>query len=883
MSEEQEERLDPEALLNIAQQEEQKKRSGKLRVFFGMSAGVGKTYAMLEAAQQFKKEGGNVLIGTVNTHGRKETARLLEGLEEVPEKWINYKETVFEELDLDEILRRRPQLVLIDELAHSNVPGSRHPKRWQDVLEILDAGIDVYTTLNVQHLESRKEIVEGITRIPIRETVPDLILERASQIELIDLPPPELLKRLNEGKVYLGNQSQIAAQNFFQEDRLTALREIALRMTAEKVDHDLQGMLTAKDTSTAWKATERVLVPITAAPESQQIIRAARRFAYTQNAPWIVLYVDTGESLTEEQRGSLAKNLELASELGAEAITTIDTDLEKAVLRIAKQKHITQIVLPKNRSSSWNLIKDSLLAQLIESSTDIDIHLIRQDAPQAASISSGLKQALASKFSSYWLTFCFLFLFTGFNYMLLPAIGYFTSGVLFLLAILSLSAFVGRGPTFFAAIYCALAWNFFFIPPESNQLQDRDILFLFASFFMAALITGSLSAKNRQHEQMMRLREEKTQALYDIMGLMIRAKTMEELTEAVSNRLSLILNGQCSIAVKAGDANLTSSAACDYLKQPKEYAVAIWALKNGKSAGWSTDTLPSVDNLFVPLKGYHEIIGILSYKPKLPMRKLLIEEVNLLYTIAQQLAIFIERAQYEERERHNEYVKQVEKIHQAILNSVAYEFRAPMNEIMQSSVILKDNRSNQDELHFATEKIEEEIKSLSRIVDNVLEMSRLSSGFLTIKKEKHRLTDFFHLIRQNIAKVLGDHQLKISIPQDIPPLSFDANLLEIVFTNLLLNAAAYSPPKSTIELHAELKENMVIISVADEGPGIPPQFVEKVFEKFYRVPGNPMSGSGLGLSIAKAIIEMHSGKIEARNRKKIGAEFIVSLPIQESS
>jgi two-component system sensor histidine kinase KdpD len=373
-----EEKPDPDQLLKAIKEEEQRYGLGRLKIFFGMAAGVGKTYAMLQEAHERLEEGVNLAIGTVNTHGRQETEKLLEGLPIIPEKWIEFKDKAFKELDLEKILEIKPQLVLIDELAHTNVPGSKHPKRWQDVVEILDAGIDVYTTLNVQHLESRKDIVEGITGISIHETVPDLILERASAIEIIDIPPAELLQRLKEGKVYLGDQSLVAAQNFFQEDNLTALREIALRFTAEKVDHDLHGILAL---GRGWKTRERLMVAVGPAPSSQQLIRSARRLAFELDAPWIAIYVNKGKKLSDQDQARLNKHLQLAKELGAEVITTDDFDIANALQRIAKQKNVTRLVIgrPTERSFLQKFFHASLVDRLAEENKQMDILILRQD------------------------------------------------------------------------------------------------------------------------------------------------------------------------------------------------------------------------------------------------------------------------------------------------------------------------------------------------------------------------------------------------------------------------------------------------------------------------------------------------------------------------
>ena len=464
-----EQRPDPEALLSAIKQRERKLMGGSLKIFFGMSAGVGKTYAMLQEGLERLKEGVDVVIAVIDTHGRKETEELLRGYEIIPLKQINYREAIFHEMDLDAILQRKPKLALVDELAHTNVPGTRHPKRWQDVLELLDAGIDVYTTLNVQHLESRKEIVEQIAGISIRETVPDLVLERASHIELIDISPEELLKRLKEGKVYIGTQSEIAARNFFQEDRLTALREIALRFTAEKVDHDLHEMrLSLKEFGKGWTTKERLLVAISASPYSLQLIRTARRIAFNLDAPWIALYVNTGKHLSDEEKDRLANHINLSRDLGAEVITVSDPDLVKAIHRIAKQHDVTQIIIGRSGTNFFvGLWEGSLLDRLNKEMKDIDIHVIRQTPIPGVKRRRPL-YIRPLTFLPYWKAIASVLGIAILGQLTKEWIGYQGVGFLFLLGILLLGLVARRGVIFAAAVFSALIWGFYFIPPEEG-------------------------------------------------------------------------------------------------------------------------------------------------------------------------------------------------------------------------------------------------------------------------------------------------------------------------------------------------------------------------------------------------------------------------------
>ena len=510
----------PEELLEAIKREETSQHKGKLKIFLGMAAGVGKTYSMLEEAQNLRRQGVDVIIGIVETHGRRETEVMLEELPQIPKKIIKYRDKDFYELDLDAIIQRNPEVVLVDELAHTNVSGARHAKRWQDVMEILDNGIDVYTTLNVQHIESLKDRIEGITDISVRETVPDIVIERAADIQLIDLGPDELLERLKDGKVYLGEQSQVAVLHFFQKDRLTALRELVLRYAAEKVDRDLRVMAIPAERIKGWRPREKLLVAVSHSPHSQKLIRTARRLAFTMNAPWIAVHVDDGRTLSQEDNNRLEKNLSIARDLGAEVITTRDPDIASGIERISRQRGVTQIIL--GRPPSHPLLRvfylDTMLDRLARECSDIDVHVIRQE--KAITTYGKKLKALPSSIPYYSYLFILLAVavLTGINWLLLPWIGYKVVGVIFLMGILFLSLFFKTGPLFFASILYALIWMFLFIPPigefRVTSFEDSALVIL---YFATAMATGILVGRAREHRDMLIKREESTQALYDIM------------------------------------------------------------------------------------------------------------------------------------------------------------------------------------------------------------------------------------------------------------------------------------------------------------------------------------------------------------------------------
>lgn len=633
-------RPNPDELLKAIQQEEKREKSGKLKIFFGMSAGVGKTYAMLQEAQELIKEGKNVAIGVVNTHGRPETEALLKGIPVIHEKWIPYKDTVFEEMDLEKILEVKPDLVLVDELAHTNVPGSKHLKRWQDVLEILDAGINVSTTLNVQHIETRSDLVESLTGIQIRETVPDSILERANTIEIVDISPEELLVRLKEGKVYLGDQSKVAQEHFFKEQNLTALREIALRLTAEKVDHDLHGFLEGK----GWKTRERLMVAISPSPSSQQLIRAARRLAFELDAPWIAVYVDTGRILDDKDQARLINHLNLARDLGAEVFTIPDYDVASALLQIAKQKDITRLVIGRTPKKKWYIppfFQESILDKLVNENKQMDIVVLRQEKILNIYQQSIFPLHTKSTLNDYLLSASSIFATTIVCFFLEPWIGYKAVGMIFLICIFCLSLFLRKGPILLAAILSYLSWDYFFIPPVFEfYVSDMEDFALIGVYFFVVLVMGLWTMRQQDKESFLERREEKIARLFEVQKEIAKSTDLNSLRKNVLSYLETIFPGKFDILVKDPAGELTLKSYLPFLNDEKEQAVAIWVFKNGKVGGMKTDTLPSAQAIYFPIKYAQEIVGVLVYQP-LKERPLSVEESDFLSHVAQQLGIYL--------------------------------------------------------------------------------------------------------------------------------------------------------------------------------------------------------------------------------------------------
>lgn len=876
-----EDRPNPEDLLESIKREESKRTKGKLKIFLGMAAGVGKTYAMLEAAQKLQKERVNLVVGTINTHGREDTAKLLEGLQIVPEKWIKYKDTVFEELDLDAILKSKPQLVLVDELAHSNVPGSRHPKRWQDVVELLDHGIDVYTTLNVQHIESLKDLIERITGITIRETVPDLVVDTATSIELMDISPDDLLRRLGEGKVYLGDQSVIAARNFFQEDKLTALREIVLRYTAEKVEHDLQGMVSTIERPDGWKLRERLLVAVSHSPHSQKLIRITRRLAFNLDAPWIAVHVDTGKSLNKEDAETLAKNIALARDLGAEVITTNGPDIAQAIQRIARQKSVTQIIIGRT-PHRWFLDlfqSNTLMDHLARECSDIDLHVIRQTL---FSKSYGRKwkwPRLSDPISSYFIVTCCVVLLSVFSWFFLSVFSYKVVGFVFLLGILFLSLFFKKGPIFFASILYGLIWIVFFLPEQEFGNTPNEDIILLVLYLLTAIVTGVLTDRAKMHKQMLEKREKSLEILYNIVGEIAGASSLKDVLISVKGGLKTALGGHVEIMVKDIDDGLVYDESIPLAKNEKEKAASSWVFQNGKEAGWSTSTLPLAQNLYIPLKGLKETVGVLAYQPKTD-KELSIEEKNFLYTVAHQLANYIERYFSEERSRKYEQHKQIEKTYESILNLISNLFEGPLMNIQDAVKDLKKIEfPNQTfEVVKPVERIYVSSESLARILENICAMVNLNAGLTPVNRTMHDLKELINFCVERVKKTLLPYNWTLILDENLPQILFDYELIELLFYNLAFHVVEFAPPESTVEIQAKSIGDYVVMSISGEGQSIPPDMVDVVFEKFYREPGTS-KGLGLGLAIAKTIAEVHNGTLKIKSRPKGGMSFSLYLPI----
>ena len=880
-----EHRPDPDQLLAAVQRQETNQNRGKLKIFLGMAAGVGKTYAMLETAQQLKSAGADVVVGVVETHGRLETQALLDRLEVIPRRELEYHDAVLREMDLDAVLARHPQFVLVDELAHTNAPNSRHLKRYQDVLEILEAGINVYTTVNVQHFESRADVVHQITGIHVHETVPDTLLEVADDIELIDLSPEDLRKRLAEGKVYTAERVEVAASNFFRIGNLTALREMALRLTAERVDHQLRDYMQVKHIAGPWKSGEHLMVAVSPAPFSERLIRWTRRMAYNLEASWIAVYVESARQLSESEKEGLARNLALARKLGAEVVITSGESIADTLIRLARQRNITQIVVGKPLRSRWDeLISGGpLVDRLIRTSSDIDIYVVTGDEPAYPSISKSPQSSLKphSNLRAYFLSSVVVALITLVDYILLPYIGYQAVGLIELFAVLLIAVYLGRGPALLAATLSALSWNYLFLEPrftfEINRVQDVILFFL---YFGIALVAGNLTARLRDQEKRSRANAERTMALYTLTHEIAQALNMDEMLQTAVEQMGSVFDADIAIILAEGSKLHPSVHPVSTLKlNEKEYSVASWVFENSKPAGRFTDTLPMAEAHYVPLLTPNRTVGVLGIKPWQDIRFSADQEI-LIETFVSQVALMIEREMLDESAEQAAMLRESENLYNTLLNSISHELRTPIATITGAASSLNDDHTlaNPEMRNLLIQDIRDSADRLNRLVENLLDMSRLESGRLKLKLEWCDAGDIIGVAVKQMGKRVGKRSLIIQHEPDTPLVQMDFVLIEQVLINLLDNACIYTPSNASIEIHTQMMPGKLAITITDYGPGIPVESLEHIFEKFYRIPGSFSGGTGLGLSVSRGVVEAHGGQLTAENVPGAGARFTILLP-----
>ena len=877
-------RPNPDELLAALTREDEKSKRGKLKIFFGMCAGVGKTYTMLQAAHDEKKKGNDIVIGYVETHKRKETEALVSGFEIIPRKAIEYKSTSVEEMDLDAIIARNPQTVLVDELAHTNAPGSRHTKRYQDVQELLENGINVFTTLNVQHLESRTDTVAQITGVIIRETLPDFIFENSDDIELVDITPDELLQRLSEGKVYAPERSKEAVNNFFRKGNITALREMSLRIVADRVDNQLHDYMQNKRIKGPWKSGLHFLVAIGVSPSSAGLLRWAKNLAYTMGANVEALYVETAQRLTPRDHEQLDLNISLAKELGFKVRIVTNDDLVKAIVNYAQKENISHIIVGKSRVSSVrSLLKlGNFVNRLIKYSGNIDVYILGSDTSVEEKFNA---KAVIPQFTSrsrQYLTVSFIVALTSIlSYFVKDIVGYQTISVILLFLVSILALFYGTGPILFAATMSALIWDYFFIPPQFTLFVQKplDILLLFM-FFIIALLNGTLTSRVRRQEKKIRIREERTNALYQLTKDMNSISGFDDVIQVATDYISRYFKLESCIVVKNDlnqlEVKLIENSTIQLTEN--EMSIINWVEKNSLKAGKFTNTLPSNEYTFYPLIGSSGSLGVIVVKQTTVFTH---GEEQFWESSLSQIIGKYERELLRNATRKTYMISESEKLYKTLFNSISHELRIPIAAIMGSSETLMEQHlpeSVQKELY---SEINIASIRLNRLVENLLNMSRLESGRITPNPDWCDAQDLVNTVSESLKYELEPFTFKTDIPDDLPLIYVDFGLMEQVLHNLILNATQHSPKGSVIQLKIHIIDKNLVIKVIDHGHGFPEEELASAFDKFYRGKDAKAGGTGLGLSIVKGFVEAHNGSVSASNGAKGGAVFTIKIPAKE--
>lgn len=889
-------RPEPEALLAEAKKEGR----GRFKIFLGAAPGVGKTYAMLEAALRRKKEEQDVVIGIVETHGRKETEALLQDLEIVPRKILEYRGKIFQEMDIDLILSRKPYLVLVDELAHTNIEGSRHTKRWQDVEEILSAGINVYSTLNIQHLESLNDIVQRITRVRIKETLPDFVLNMADEITLVDLTPEELIQRLREGKVYVPEQAAMAVRHYFARSNLTALRELAMRTAAEHVDSDLIDYMKVHGVSRTLPARERLIVCIDESQSAPDLVRMASRKAAKDNIAWIALYVERGADglLTEKEKDNISETLRLAEQLGGESMTIRGgANVADDIIAFARTRNATRLLIGRSgRSSLTDFLVPSIARQVVLKAEDFDItllHATRQDKSKGsffrhvnnfsgkASVQDFIKSTL-SILPAIALAIVFH------TILLLPNLS-----LIFLMPVLFTGVHYGLWPSMYTAFLSLAVYNFFFTEPfytfDVHQTADISTLLF---FLLVAFVTGNMAVRLKHQIEALRTTARRNAQMHDFSRKLAAALTLEDIMQEMVVSISVDLKIRAAVVLpepKNKDKLYLAShhphSGCTFNKT--DWGAAEWSWRNGKPAGIGSDTLPAASWYFIPLRGPKGTVALLATAPmekgedtefflSPPYRRML-------YSFCDQAALAIERAQLSEDIEETRILAETEKLRSALLSSISHDLRTPLVSIIGSATSLRDLDKNlspqgKEEL---LQNILNEAERLNRFIQNLLDMTKLGHGKLKPKREWVEFRDVLGRALKRLEKELSGYTIEIENSDDFTTLNVDAVLMEQAFVNILDNAAKYAPRGSVIRISFSKESGRAVIRFSDEGPGIPEHECELVFDMFYRVKSTDakIAGTGLGLSICRGLIEAHGGKIRAENGPNgKGTTIILTFP-----
>jgi two-component system sensor histidine kinase KdpD len=889
-------RPDPDALLARLKAEEAQAQRGKLKIFFGASAGVGKTYAMLSAARAQRAAGTDIVLGVIETHGRAETQALVGGIEILPLREIAYRDRTLREFDLDAALSRKPALILVDELAHSNVPGSRHPKRWQDVEELLDAGIDVWSTINVQHLETLNDVVSGITGVRVWETVPDRIFDRADEVVIVDLPPDDLLQRLKEGKVYLPTQAATAVRNFFRKGNLIALRELALRRTADRVDDDMLLWRRTAAVAPVWPTREALLLCVGPDERSERLVRSTARMAAQLDVPWHCIYVETPrlQRLPEADRQRALKALKLAQDAGAVTATLTGSGLAQAIVRYAHEHNLSRVVLGRDTGRHARFWQTALADAVGELGRELDVIQValppRGDGERANGRGDGREEApgAAPPEPGRWGPYAMSALVCiGAALVAAPLHAVFDLSnivMLFLLAVVIVAVRYGRGPAVLAAFISVAAFDFLYVPPRfSFSVSDVQYLVTFAVMLVVALVIGQLTAVLTWQARVATQREERMGALYQMSRDLSGALMREQIAEIAARFLESEFEARTALLVADLDDRVQPPIVVPGMPEKIDPGIAQWAFDHAEPAGQGTNTLPASAILYVPLKAPMRMRGVLAIEPRNPARLAGPEQRRLLETCASLLAISLERIHYIDVAQTTTVQMESERLRNSLLAAISHDLRTPLAALvgMADSLALTGVAPDARRAELA-HNIREAATRMSSQVNNLLDMARLQSGEVRLARQWLPLEEAVGSALRAMAGALDAGRVRTRLPPDLPLLHVDPVLFERVLCNLLENAAKYTPAGSPIEISAEAAGDRVRIYVDDRGPGLPKNREEAIFQMFER--GRKESatpGVGLGLAICRAIVGAHDGTIIGESRADGGARFTIELPRDE--
>jgi len=890
-------RPDPDALLARVKDDESRALRGRLKIFFGATAGVGKSYAMLEAARRQRADGIDVVVGYVELHGRPETEALLEGLEILPPMKLEHRGITLAEFDLDAALVRRPKLLLVDELAHSNHPGARHPKRWQDVEELIAAGIDVYTTVNVQHLESLHDVVAQITGVDVRETVPDRVFANADEVELVDLPPDDLLGRLVEGKVYVEEKARRAAERFFRKGNLIALRQLALRATADRVDAAMREYRDRHAISATWAAVERVLVCVGPDPLSMRLVRSASRMASALHARWLAVYVETPNlaRLPQAARDRILQTLRLAEELGAETENLSGESVAATLIDYARRNNVSRIIVGKPLRSRWrDRIGQSLVDELIRQSGAIDVYVISGE-PGQESPSPPRAPTRNSRWPAYLKALGIVAVATLIGSQMTGRFELTNVVMVYLLATVLAAARFGRGPSVVASVLSVGLFDFLFVPPKhSFGVSDTQYVITFGVMLTTALLISHLAALGKRQASVARQRERRAAELYALSRELSRRRSTDELARFLVRHVLASIEGEAVVLLPDAEGKIqdpthfcdrgavrAESSANRFPVPGNDLGIAQWTYDHRKKAGLGTDTLASATAIYLPLNAFKHCLGVLGLRPAEARQLQIPEQMHLVEALVNQAAVAMERVQLAEQAQEAGVQIESERLRNVLLSAISHDFRTPLATIIGSATTLRDISLDPNQRRDLLDTLLHEADRMNRLIGNLLDLTRLSEGRIELRREMIAIDEVIGAVLAHLKTALARHPVTLTVPENLPLVPGDEVMIEQLLSNLVENAARHTPPDTAVDISAAAIDDALEVVVRDHGGGFPPGEETRVFDKFHQArPESAQSGFGLGLAISKAIVEAHGGTISAKNAPGGGAEFRFTLPLR---